>query len=65
MRGNVRLAQVPCCTDEADMIWEGFGFFFFPSMLLRHSAVHMPTSCSRGGCEVMSRMAPDCLFLEP
>jgi len=38
MRGNVRLAQVPCCTDEADMIWEGFGFFFFPSMLLRHSA---------------------------
>lgn len=30
MRGDVRLAQVPCCTDEVarDTIWEGFGFFF-------------------------------------
>jgi hypothetical protein len=48
MRGDVRLAQVPCCTDEVarDTIWEGFGFFFLPSSALRHSAVHMPASCS-------------------
>jgi hypothetical protein len=46
MRGptKVRLAQVPCCTDEVagDVIWEGFGFF--SSLLTLVAAA--PFSCA-------------------
>jgi hypothetical protein len=65
-RGDVLLAQVPCCTDEVagDMIWEGFCFFSFSAIQLctcqHHAACNTPHAWGR---RRSCRTAPDCLFL--